>query len=68
MKRLISSALVLGLLSFTTAGLVGCGEETKIKEKDTVSTPTGTTTETKEHKIESSGSNPPAAPSGEKAK
>ena len=68
MKRFIASALVLGLLSFTTTGLVGCGEETKVKEKETVTSPTGSTTTVNEHKVESSGSNPPPNTSGEKAK
>lgn len=68
MRRLITSALILGLMSITSAGLVGCGDEAKVKEKETVSTPTGTTTTVNEHKVESSGSNPPANSSGEKAK
>ena len=44
MKRPLSFALILGLLSFTAAGLVGCGEESKKRETtETVSTPGGTT-------------------------
>ncbi|MDR3633504.1 MAG: hypothetical protein P4L84_06690 [Isosphaeraceae bacterium] len=68
MKKVISSALVLSLLSFTSAGLVGCGEESKVENKEVVKTPEGTTTTTKSEKIESSGSNPPANSAGEKAK
>jgi hypothetical protein len=68
MKRLISSALILGLLAFTGAGLTGCGEEAKVKDKETVTSPTGTTTTTTEKKVESSGSNPPPNSAGETAK
>jgi hypothetical protein len=68
MKRLLSSALILGLLSFSTVGLLGCGEESKVKQQETVSTPTGSTTTTVEKKVESSGSNPPANSAGETAK
>jgi hypothetical protein len=40
MNRPLSSALILGLLSFPAAGLVGCGEESKRRETtETVSTP-----------------------------
>ena len=66
MKRLIAPALVLGL--FCGFGLVGCSDETKVKESETVSTPGGTTTTTTEKKVDSSGSNPPANTEGEKAK
>jgi len=59
MKRFLASALVIGAVS--GFGLVGCGEETKVKE--TVSTPTGTTTT--EKKVNSTGDNPPANASGE---
>ena len=63
MKRLLTPALILGVCS--TFGLVGCGEESKVKEETTVSTPTGTETTTKETKVEQSGSNPPAGTTGE---
>ena len=68
MQRFLSSAVILGLLACSPIGLIGCGDEEKIKEKETVSTPTGTTTTTNEKKVESSGSNPPPNTSGEKAK
>ena len=68
MKRYIASALVLGLLSFTTVGLVGCGEQATTKTQETVKTPEGTTTTTDKHTVESSGSNPPPNSAGEKAK
>jgi len=66
MKRFLASALVIGITS--TFGLVGCSEETKVKDQETVSTPTGTTTTTTEKKIDSSGSNPPASTEGATAK
>jgi hypothetical protein len=62
MKRVLASALIVGVASLF--GLSGCGEETKTETKETATTPTGSTTETKTDKVESSGSNPPAAPSG----
>jgi len=66
MKRFLSLALIVGFIS--TFGLVGCGEEAKVKETETVTTPGGTTETTTEKKVESSGSNPPANTSGEVAK
>jgi hypothetical protein len=60
MKRALASALILGVCSMF--GLSGCGEESKVEEKTTTSTPGGSTTETKTDKVETSGGNPPAAP------
>ena len=57
MKRVLVSALMLGVVGFFT----GCGDETKVQEK--VSSPTGTTTTTES--VKSSGSNPPANSKGE---
>jgi cell division septation protein DedD len=65
MKRTLASALILGVCSL---GLVGCGEESKVEKKETVSTPEGATTTTKSEKVESSGTNPPPSTSGETAK
>jgi hypothetical protein len=65
MKRFLTTALILG--SFSTFGLVGCGEETKVKETEQVSTPGGTTTATTETKIEQKGDNPPPSTTGETA-
>ena len=57
MKRLVSCALI----SFACLGLfVGCGEETKVKSKETTSGPGGSTTTSKETKVTEKGSNPPA--------
>ncbi len=67
MKRILTPALIVGLLSFTTIGLVGCGEEAGVKEKETVTAPGGTTTTTTEKKINSSGSNPPTSTEGHRA-
>jgi hypothetical protein len=64
MKRVLASALIVGVASLF--GLSGCGEESKVETKTETSTPTGTTTETKTEKINQSGSNPPA-PTGETA-
>lgn len=67
MKRILTPALIVGLLSLSPVGLIGCGEENKVKDKETVSSPTGTTTTTTEKKIESSGSNPPTNTEGQRA-
>ena len=34
MKRILSSGLILGLLLFPVAGLVGCGQESKTGTRD----------------------------------
>ena len=65
MTRMLSSALVLGLLSFPAVSLVGCGEESKKETKETVSTPTGSTTTTETTKVKSTGEHPPASYKGE---
>jgi len=59
MKRFLATALILGTVS--TFGLVGCGEESKVKEETQVSTPSGTQTTTTEVKTDVKG-DPGAAP------
>jgi ABC-type glycerol-3-phosphate transport system substrate-binding protein len=61
-RRIILSSLVVGVAALF--GLPGCGEEAKVKE--TVSSPTGSTTT--EKTVTSSGSNPPPNSAGETAK
>ena len=68
MKRFLTSALLLSLFAFPIAGLSGCGEESKKEVKETVTTPTGSTTTTAVEKVDSTGSNPPANSAGETAK
>jgi hypothetical protein len=63
MKSFLTTALILG--AFSTFGLVGCGEESKVKQEETVSSPTGTTTTQTEVKVESKGDNPPPNTAGE---
>jgi len=46
----------------------GLRQQAKVEKKETVTTPGGTTTTTDEHKVDSSGKNPPANSRGEKAK
>lgn len=58
MKRIIALSLAV---AFALA-ISGCGDTAKVKEVKTVTTPGGTTSTTTETKVESSGSNPPAAP------
>jgi ABC-type uncharacterized transport system auxiliary subunit len=66
MKRVLCSTLVLGVASIF--GLAGCGEESKVQDKQTVTSPTGTTTTTTETKVDSTGSNPPANSAGQTGK
>ena len=66
MKRVLCSTMILGVASLF--GLAGCGEETKVKDKEVISSPTGTTTTTIEKKVDSTGSNPPANSAGETGK
>jgi len=58
MKRFLALSMILGVTSF---GLVGCGEESKVTETTTATTPDGETKVTEETKVETSGENPPAA-------
>jgi len=52
MKRIIATALSLGLISI---GLVGCDEKSSVKTETKVTTPTGTKTITRETEIKESG-------------
>ncbi|HVC92809.1 MAG TPA: hypothetical protein VND64_03915 [Pirellulales bacterium] len=65
MKRFFVFCTFLSLLCATT---VGCDSKAKVEKKETVTTPGGSTTTTDEHKVDSSGKNPPANSQGEKAK
>ena len=58
MRRMLASALVLGI--FSTVGLIGCGEEASVEKTTEVSTPGGTATTTETKEVETTGSNPPA--------
>jgi hypothetical protein len=66
MKRFLACALMLSAVS--GFGLVGCGEESKVKTTETESTPGGSTTTTKEVKVNSKGDNPPTNSAGETGK
>ncbi len=57
----------MGLSLCFLGGFVGCSDEAKIQQKETVSTPSGTTTTETTRKIDSSGPNPPTNSAGEKA-
>jgi hypothetical protein len=47
--------------------LAGCENKSKSQRTETVTAPGGTTTTTDTHTVESSGQNPPASSTGEKA-
>jgi hypothetical protein len=66
MRRFIQSALVVS--AFSGFGLVGCGEESKVENKEVVASPEGKTVTTKSETISSTGKNPPANTAGETAK
>jgi len=63
MKRTLATFLFAGVAACFT--LSGCSEETKVKESETISTPTGTTTKETTSSVKSSGENPPATSTGE---
>jgi hypothetical protein len=67
MRRILSSALVIGLFSLPVVGLVGCSEEVGSKTTEKVTAPTGTTTTEVDKTIKSSGSNPPVNSEGQRA-
>jgi hypothetical protein len=60
MQKLINSALAGLVLAGLSIGLAGCSEESSIKQQTTTKSPGGTTTESKETKIQQRGQNPPA--------
>ncbi len=62
MKRLMASALMLGLIA--PLGLVGCAEKSETESKVTNTTPGGTTTETTKSEVKQEGNNPPPPASG----
>ena len=64
MKRLLLTCMALGVIG----GFVGCAEKAAVEKKETVTTPSGSTTTTETKKVESTGENPPVNSSGEKAK
>jgi hypothetical protein len=66
MKRFLTTALMLGV--FASGGfIVGCGETSEIKEKETVSAPGGTTETTEDTTVRSTGENPPPNTQGQTA-
>jgi hypothetical protein len=65
MKRFL---VICTFLILAVGTSVGCDNKTKVEKKETVTSPGGTTTTTDEHKVDSSGKNPPANSRGEKAK
>jgi hypothetical protein len=62
MKRLMASALMLGLIA--PLGLVGCAEKSETKSETTTATPGGKTTETTTNEVKQTGNNPPPPASG----
>jgi hypothetical protein len=62
MRKLISATLAGVILAGLTMTLAGCSEESSIKQQTMSKSPGGTTTETKETKVQQTGQNPPPAP------
>jgi hypothetical protein len=67
MRKLMATMLAAAVLSGLSIGMVGCTEETGMKEQTTIKGPSGTTTETKDITVKKSGDNPPPAPSDKAA-
>jgi len=63
MRKLITTTLAGAMLGGLTFGMVGCTEETGVKEEVKIKGPNGTTTEDKSITVKKSGDNPPTAPS-----
>jgi hypothetical protein len=63
MRKLLATMLAGAMLAGLSIGMVGCTEESGVKEQTTIKGPSGTTTETKDITVKKSGDNPPAAPS-----
>jgi hypothetical protein len=63
MRKLINTLVAGVMLSGISVALPGCTDETGTKSETKVTTPTGTTTERQEVKVDRSGQNPPPAPS-----
>lgn len=53
MRRFLLSALAFGLIA--PVAFVGCAEESKVEDKTKITTPSGTTTITKETEVEKTG-------------
>jgi len=66
MKRIFAPFAIAGLAACFT--LTGCSDETKVKESETVSTPSGTTKTETTKTVTSSGENAPANSAGQTGK
>lgn len=64
--NLRTSGSALAFLAFALIGVSGCDQNAKVQDKETVSSPEGTTTTTTTKEIKSSGSNPPTNSAGER--
>jgi hypothetical protein len=62
MRKMVRATLAGVILAGLSMGSVGCSEQTGSKEQTTIKSPGGTTTETKETKVQQRGQNPPPAP------
>jgi hypothetical protein len=63
MRKLMTTMLGCAMLAGLTIGMVGCTDETGVKEEVKIKSPNGTTTETRDLTVKKSGENPPPAPS-----
>jgi hypothetical protein len=59
MKRLLAAALIVGVSTF---GLVGCDQKTEVEKKTTVTTPTGSTTDTVKETVKKTGTDKEPTP------
>jgi hypothetical protein len=63
MRKLIKSLMAGMMLFGIGVGFAGCADETGTKEETKITTPSATTTDRREVKVDKSGQAPPAAPS-----
>jgi hypothetical protein len=63
MRNVMTTMLASAVLAGLTIGMAGCTEETGTHEEVKIKSKDGTTTESRDIKVNKSGDNPPAAPS-----
>jgi len=66
MRKIINMLIAGVMLTGVGIALPGCTDETGAKQETKITGPDGTTTETRQIKVDKSGKNPPAAPSENK--
>jgi len=63
MRKIINTLMAGVMLAGISVAFTGCTDETGAKQDTKITGPGGTTTESKQIKVDKSGQNPPLAPS-----